>query len=126
MSLYISISSRTIRIKAECGVGEGRVLGVVGEAVAHRVHAADVIQAGCPPGPMAQVDTAPLARQLAVGVVPGFLVSVGRSVGVVHTSTGTQTVCAPLPLHSVVVVLKAHPPVLTGSVKSGGLPVGLA
>jgi hypothetical protein len=46
MSLYISISSSTIRIKAECGVGEGRVLGVVGEAVAHRVHAVDVIQAG--------------------------------------------------------------------------------
>lgn len=95
-----------------------------GDAVAHEVHVVDVMQADRPPGPMAQVDTAPLARQLPVCVVPPVRVSVGRSVGIVHTSTGTQPARPPLPLHCVVVVLKAQPPRLTGSVKSGGFPVG--
>jgi hypothetical protein len=102
---------------------EGCVL--VGSAVAHLVHVVDVMQADCPPGPMAQVDTVPLARQLPVCVAVGFPVIVGRSVGMVQISTGTHTVWPPLPLHCVVVVLKAQLPALTGSVKSGGFPVGL-
>lgn len=101
------------------------VLVAADDAVAQLVHVVDVMHAACPPGPMAQVDTAPLARQLPVWVAVGLPVSVGRSVGVVQTSTGTQTVWLPLPLHCVVVVLKAQLPALTGSVKSGGFPVGL-
>ena len=95
-------SCRRMTTKAVCGVGEADtvvVVVVVDGAVAHFAHVVDVMQAGCPPGPMAQVETAPLARQLPVCVALGLPVSVGRSVGIV--------------------------PTFTGSVKSGGFPVGL-
>jgi hypothetical protein len=114
--------------KALCGVGDGGGGGgvlVVGANVAHAVHVVDVMQADRPPGPMAHVETAPLVKQLPVCVALGLPDSVGMSVGIVQTSTGMHTVRPPLPLHCVVVVLKAHPPVLTGSVKSGGFLVGL-
>jgi len=113
-------------INALCGVGDGGggVL-VVEVAVAHEVHVVDVMQADCPPGPIAHVVTGPLAIQLPVCVGLAVPVNVGKSVGTVQISTGMQAVWPPLPLQRVVVVLKAHPSLFTGSMKSGGIPVGL-
>jgi hypothetical protein len=128
-------SSKAMTTQALWGVGDGgggalvvivaSVVGsVVGNAVAHAVHVVDVRQAFCPPGPIAQVDTAPLARQIPVGVELGVLVSVGMPVRELGVAVGLLVGVAEALLvgagMSVGDVLA-----LIGSVKSGGTPVGL-